>query len=210
MEHKYWEERLQGFIDNELGPADRIAVQTHVDECPICKVNLKYFQCLKERLRAHGKTVRIPQAVDDRLHRLFVKKRNPWRQPRYIGIALAAAAVLLIGFLLPQMFGTPYAFIDNVMTGKVICHDCEVAARAGLEKGSICSDGHEMGLVTTDGKIWRFAGDDTSLKYANDSLLYGKAVRIYGQALFPERLIRIKNLELITESRASLTSPKGP
>ena len=211
MEHKYWEERLQGFIDNELGPADRLAVQAHVDECPDCKVNLKYFRCLKERLHVHAGTVSIPRAVEDRLNRLFLKRRNPFRHPRTIATTLAVAAALLIGFLLPTLFQKPYAFVDSVMTGKIVCYDCEVAARVpDLERGDLCSDGHEMGLQADDGHLWRFARDQESVAYSGDKALFGKEVRIWAQTLAQERMIRIKNLEMVTGDQASFRSPGIP
>ncbi len=204
MDHEYWEERLQGYVDNELGPADRIAVQSHVDACPECRTNHNYFQCLKKRLKVHARTIEIPKSVEARLNRLFAGKRNPFLQPRYFGAALALAAVLVLGFLLPDLWQEPYRFVDSVLEGKVICHDCEVADRAGVKKGSLCREGHHMGLKTVEGDLWRFASDQQGYSFVTDMSLIGKQVRIYGQTLSPEHLVRIKNLEKLPAEQAVL------
>jgi len=204
MEHSYWEERLQGYVDNELGPADLVAMENHVEDCPECRANFEYFQCLKKRLKAHAETVCIPKAVEERIREQFVHKKRPIKRSRFIGLGLAMAAALMMGILFPMLWKTPYRFVDEVVLGKIVCHDCEVAHRAGIEKGSLCSEGHRMGLVTTDGQLWRFAQDEESHHYISDMTLFGKQVRVYGQTLEPAHLIRIKSLEQINNQKAAL------
>ncbi len=204
MEHSYWEEKLQGYVDNELGPADLIAMESHVEDCPECSANFKYFQSLKKRLRAHADTICIPQAVEDRIQEQFSRKNHPQRRNQFVTWGLAMAAALMVGFLLPKLWNTPYRFVDEVVPGEIVCHDCEVADRAGLKRGTLCGDGHRMGLVTEKGALYRIAQDKDSLAYSLDKTLVGKQVRVYGQTLEPARMIRIKSLEQVIVQQAAL------
>jgi hypothetical protein len=195
MDHLYWEERLQGYIDNELGPADRRAVADHIDLCPNCRSNLEYMKCLKKRLQVHAGTLRIPQTVEARIQHLFKKKRQQRRMAWMMVSGLSLVAVFLIGAFLPASLAQPYEFTCGIYEGKVICYDCEVGKKAGLKVGVLCIDRHHLGLQTGDKHLWRFADDKEGQPHIKDKNLYGKKVRVYGQSLKPARLIRIKKLE---------------
>lgn len=212
MEHEYWEERLQAYIDNELSPADVVVVEGHIKECPNCTANLKYFRGMKKRLAAHADTIRIPKAVEERLQRQFDRKRNLTVSPRFLGWGLALAAALVVGFLLPALWEKPYRFVDEVLIGMVVCHDCTVAEKAGMEKGKLCRDGHRLGLQTADGQLWRFADDIEGESYVTSMEYLGKNVRLEGLALHPERLVRVRGVTLqdSTPQRARLPHGKGP
>ncbi len=209
MDHLYWEERLQGFVDNELGPADSLAMQEHINSCQDCQANLNYICSLKKRLRAHADTIHIPLAVEERLVEQFTKRRRrTFLSRRQLltgsGMAMALAAALVMGMLLPRSFEPSNSFVECILEGQVVCHDCTLADRAGLQAGILCSDGHEMGLQTSSGELWRFADDENGHQHLTNLALYGKQVRIYGQALHDAHLLRIKNLEAQKAIRASL------
>ena len=198
MDHEYWEEKLQGFLDNELEPADRTVVQGHIEGCEACKGNLAYFSNMKRRLHAHGQTIEAPPSVLSRLEHQFAKKRNPLRR-HFVPAAMALAAALVLFFLVTLRHEPTYQFVEKVMLGKVVCHDCAIAARAGLANGEICKEGHRLGLETASGELWRFAADDEGRKYITNLALVGKKVRIFGQVLDESPLIRIKKLETISD-----------
>ncbi len=195
MDREYWEEKLQAFIDNELGPADRLAVEQKLETDPDFRANLKYLRSMKKRLQAHAASIEIPKSVEQRLNSLFERKQRVRRLKWVFGPALALAAALALAILAPRLMQDSYHFVDRVTNGVVICHGCEVAHKAGLEKGELCRQGHQLGLKTEDGKLWRFAPDNEGLKFIDDLTLIGKDMRVYGQALSPERLIRIKTMD---------------
>lgn len=213
MDHNYWEERLQGYIDNELGPADTVAMESHIAECEDCASNLEYFQCMKSRLQAHASTIELPQSVEVRLRKQFeAKRKRTYIQPKFIGMGMAMAAALLVGFLLPGLWQEPYRFVVGDMFGTLVCHDCTVATRAGLKMGELCeAEEHRMGIKTESGDLFRFASnpDPEVRDYVGEMELYGKKVRVIGQVLKPERMIRVESLSVIEESAILKLPPVG-
>lgn len=205
MEHRYWEERLQGYLDNELAPADAVAMQAHIDQCEECEANLAYFGSLKRRLKAHSETVTIPEAVEERIRAQFSRKRNFVRRVRNLGMGFSLAAAVLIGFLLPILFQKPYEFESGMsLIGTLTCYDCEVAAKLGMEMGTLCDNDHSMGILCDNGELWRFSGDSPG-----DMSLMKQQVRIYGDALHAEHIFRVKTLEAIETRQAALILPHG-
>ena len=204
MEHDYWAEKLQGYLDNELAPADQLAVQKHIEECPECEANLNYFQSMKRRLRSHAEFIEAPQSVLDRIEHMFEKKRKSAKRfwiPT-AGIGLAAAAVLVIFVSLYVKPGNQFS--QAVLEGQVVCHDCALAEQTGLQKGALCQDGHLLGLKAENGSLWRFACDTEGLKHVRNFALVGKTVRVEGETHKPSGMIRIKKLEAIVNQVASM------
>ena len=197
MEHNYWEERLQAYLDKELDPADHIAVKNHIDACSECCAQLGYFECMKKRLVQHGATIEIPDSVARRITTSFEKKRRrTWRRFMQPSFGLALAAVLVAGVLLSdQLRERSYTFSAATLEGIINCVDCDIAALSGCTEGDFCKDGHHIGLRTADGKVYRIAMDETGfeLKQRMGSLV-GKRVEISGDLLPQERLIRVAQL----------------
>jgi len=202
-DHSYWEERLQGYLDKELSPADHTVVKAHIDACPDCTAHLEYFACLKKRLNCHTNSIDIPVAVQQRISKIF-EKRHPLRRRWYPMIGVAAlAAALLIAFLLWPM-PAPFRFYEGTLRGELVCHDCIVAARTDLKKGSLCEGGHRLGLLTSKGQLWRVAADQVGYALIQDMSNYGKEVEIQGEVLPAAHLIRIEQMDLVVSQRASM------
>jgi len=211
MDQEYWNEKLQAYIDNELAPADCLAVEQRLASDPAYRAHMEYFRAMKKRLRAHANSIEIPASVDERLARLFQRKQRVRRFKWVLGPAMAIAAVAVLA-LLALTFRQTYQFKDNDIEGVVVCHGCEVAAKSGLNKGELCRKGHWLGLKTEDGELWRFAGDANGEDLVDDLSWVGKSVRVFGQTLTPEHLIRVKNLEpqeTDPASSARLYRPSG-
>jgi hypothetical protein len=201
MEHSYWEERVQAYIDNELSPADHTAVEQHVEECQACQKNVVYFKLLKRRLKDHTAAVEMPVAVRERIERQFSRRRR-FRPRRYLlpSAALALAAILVLA-LLPLQWGADH-FSEIRLVGKTTCYDCNVADRAGLEMGQLCKDGHRLGIICPDGTMWRIAADEKGVTYLRDLNMMGKQVEIHGQILKSEHLLRVDSLQEVAAAGA--------
>jgi len=207
MEHEYWEERLQGYLDKELSPADHEAVARHIEECAGCKAVLDYTRAMKKRIKAFGEHTTMPESVESRIRERLEKKRRGvvarLFRPAY-GLALAAVILLAIG--LPRLLeNVPYTFAEGQLHGTITCPDCSIAERAGLQKGVLCRDGHAMGLECDNGAIYRIAMDEVGVSLSDKvGGYYGKEVVIAGTVLEPERLIRVEELTELVVERATL------
>lgn len=205
MDREYWEERLQAYLDNELNPADRMAVEQYIEVHPETKKQLEYFGALKKRIRAHAEIVEMPKSLEQRIQRTFERKRKVrlFRKRAVFG-GLALAAALVIGLMVPRLSLTNDKFQDSTMVGQVVCHDCSLAEMAGLTKGSICKDGHRLGLRTEGGELYRFAVDDVGKNFIRDYTIINSEVEVFGEVQEQYRVLRIKNLKKTVEQHASL------
>lgn len=205
MDREYWEERLQAYLDNELNPADRMAVEQYIEVHPEAKKQLEYFGALKKRIRAHAEIVEMPKSLEQRIQRTFERKRKVrvFRKRAVFG-GLALAAALVIGLMVPRFSLTNDKFQDSTLVGQVVCHDCSLAELAGLTKGSICKDGHRLGLRTEGGELYRFAVDDVGKNFIRDYTIINSEVEVFGEVQQQYRVVRIKNLKKTVEQHASL------
>lgn len=201
MDHEYWEIRVQGYLDNELSPADRMAVEQHVSSCEDCEYQLEYFSALKERLRVHADNIEMPVSFQNRLEHMFAKKRAPKR--RWLVPALAMAAVMTLALLLTFTSRAPMIAVHpGEMIGRLVCHDCEVAARSGYDKGEFCFDGHRLGLITEDNELYRFVAKKEDATFITNMSLAGQKVRVFGDIIEGRKLLRVDRLEDLVSSRA--------
>ncbi|CAM2007400.1 anti-sigma factor family protein [Acanthopleuribacter pedis] len=205
MDRDYWEERLQAYLDNELNPADRMAVEQYIEVHPEAKAQLEYFGALKKRIRAHAEIVEMPKSLEQRIQRTFERKRTVRmfrKRAVYGGLALAAA--LVIGLLTPALWTQGHTFEDTTIVGHIVCHDCSLAEMAGLTKGSMCKDGHRLGLRTDGGDLYRFAVDDVGKNFIRDYTIINSEVEVFGEVQHQYHVLRIKNLKKTVEQHALL------
>lgn len=195
MDKKYWNEMLQAYMDNELSPADRLAVETRMAKNPEMEIEMEQMKALKKRLTAFSDNISIQPQTIERLSKPFQKKPRP--QKTWIGITLTLAAVTLLAVFIPdwRKVEDPYVLEQTELQGTLFCYGCEVANRLGMEKGHICKDGHRLGLVCADKKLWQFAQDEKGLNEQKNWALFNQAVIVRGSILKPEGLLFVEALE---------------
>lgn len=92
------QEYLSAYVDDELPPEQREAVQEHLAVCPQCRGELARLTRLEEVLEALPSPLPPPELIDQVLARLSRRQVFWWR-------SLALAASLLIGFFLGGTLG---------------------------------------------------------------------------------------------------------
>lgn len=124
IDHELLSERLQAFLDGTLAPAEAAAVESHLDDCALCRQEAAGLRALAaipgvelehpERARLLASVMRAieePEEIGDagpvarlRAQRVaFVESRTSW-MARFAGVG-AAAAVLVIVALFFTMGG---------------------------------------------------------------------------------------------------------
>src|SRR5258707_11162968 len=87
---------LHSYLDGELSPDERAAVESHLSQCATCRASLAEERALLDRASAllgSARPVERPAPPFEQLRR--ESKRSPWRVRR--SIAWAASIVLAVG-----------------------------------------------------------------------------------------------------------------
>ena len=194
MDKQYWIHMFNAYADNELSPADRLAVDTYLDQNPDCRKELEDLLALKKRLGAHRQAVVCPEQVLSRIQTRFGNRKKSKLRIGWLGFYGAVAAAIFLAFWLPGVMEPDYQLLSAEKQGTLFCYGCEVAARVGLEKGKLCQGGHKLGLLEENGRLWEFASDEKGVKYQKDLSLYRQFVKVEGQFIKKEGLVIIQEI----------------
>ena len=97
---------LHAFFDGELGPADRTAVDAHIQTCASCTASLAELQSLRDTMRAEGTYHHAPPGLAEQVRSALRASQRiegkPVRVEWRMWSAIAAALVLVAGFLLTR------------------------------------------------------------------------------------------------------------
>lgn len=211
MDKDYWLEMLHAYVDNELSPADRLAVESYLQQNPACRKHLADLQALKKRMGAFRDSVVCPDQVLARLHGCFGRKQKRLRvNTVWMGFYVGAAATLALAFLLPGLINRSADFFDGVRTGTVYCYSCQVAARIGMSKGDLCKGGHRFGLLDDRGKLWEVAADERGLAFQQDQGNWRRYVNVKGRFIRKEGLVIVEEVEPFEKSLAQFGAARAP
>ncbi len=88
---------LHAYLDGELDPANSLAVEGHVHDCPACAAALERFEGLRPALRDESLYHRPPAGLADRVHAKLPRSERTSRFRITPRRAAVAAAVVLAG-----------------------------------------------------------------------------------------------------------------
>ena len=115
------QELITALVDRELLDPERTSLESHLRECPDCRLAVEQEQFLKQAIRGRAQRMSAPHALRDRIladHRVFPEKSHPrrreraWLTPGFGTPALAAALMLALAlpaFLLLKPRSEPIA-----------------------------------------------------------------------------------------------------
>lgn len=108
--HEEWTDRLSDYLDGELPPGERLALEEHLRGCPACRGVLEQLRAVKVRAAALGRDEPGPHVwrsiagrighpeveADDPRDELAARRARKLRFP-WLQAGIAAAAVLALG-----------------------------------------------------------------------------------------------------------------
>ena len=133
-------EALSALADGELAPGERATVAAHVESCPQCTEELRVVRAVRDALRALP-PVEPPPGVLDGLVADLAGLGAPGRRPALIGLAVAAAALLVV--LVPSVAG--FDRYRPRVEQAMVRHVASVSALAAV--GATTADGGPNPLV---------------------------------------------------------------
>jgi anti-sigma factor RsiW len=116
MDHTTVNQRLSAYMDGEVTPSERAAIDSHLAECPACTATLRDFQMISRTVRGfEGPTVE--PALLQRLHN-GVDQFGRRPVERFVGLLTGIAACLaVIGGLMLLQPGTPTPILPDRWEG---------------------------------------------------------------------------------------------
>jgi len=217
--HIYWQEQLNRYVDQQLGPADHAALEEHLDICEDCSAQARFLAAMKKRLRAHREMVQMPEAVKNRI---LTNLNRQERKSKWSPLFSVAATILIFGLLVFSSFGSSLnhkvaalfpgrEVVKASLRGTIICPDCHVAREIGCEHGTFCCNGCVPGLLDKNGEVWRVARDLKGVEFGKHfNGLYGQQVVLSGDLIFSAHMVRLDSVQTLNETLLGENQFKEP
>lgn len=193
---------LDAYIDRELATDAMAAATTHRGMCTSCDRLAVRATETKAALRRVVMATDVPASLETRIRAGGAARWRPWQA--------AAAAVLLVGLF--TGFATRHRVehstanamdqmalrLDDssavVLTGTVLCRDCELERRYGIT--SPCKTiGHHGALATDDGRIWNLVEQKVASDLIHNDALHGRRVVVHGRIFRGARALVIESYQ---------------
>src|SRR5207253_2445611 len=122
---------LHAYLDGELPPAERTALETHLADCATCGATLTEERALRERARAVLGSARPAERPAPPLEQLRREpKRSPWRVRRSFAWAASIALALGLGYYMRSPRASPVASVSPAPTQPLAVAQNRVVATA--------------------------------------------------------------------------------
>jgi hypothetical protein len=100
INHKRFEELIQGYVDNALSNKERLDLENHLKSCKMCEEKLRSKEKLLQKLRSTKEEIQCPDYLIDNILRNTTQKETPVivrsYKIRWKYLATSAAAVLIV------------------------------------------------------------------------------------------------------------------
>ena len=181
-------DRLDAYIDRELAPDAMTAAAAHRSTCAACDRLATRAVETKAAVQRAVLATAVPPGLEARIRTMATPRSQRWR-------AVAAAAIV-IG--LPAGIATHNRVesgaanamdrmalrLDDsstvVLTGTLLCRDCELEHRYGI-KSPCRTIGHHGAIAADDGRIWNLVEQEAASRLVHDNSLLGRRLVVHGR-----------------------------
>jgi len=193
---------LDAYIDHELAVDAMAAADGHRSVCTACNRLAARALEIKAAVKHTIGAIAVPPGLDARVRRTVAPRWRPWR--------VAAAAVALIGLAAGAvtqgrverdaanaMDRMALRLDDSstvVLTGTLLCRDCELEHRYGI-KAPCKTIGHHGAIATDDGRIWNLVEQKAAADLIHDETLLGRRIVVHGRIFRGARAIVIDSYQ---------------
>lgn len=196
---------LDCYLDRELAPEAMAAADQHRADCAACDRLAGSARELKASVQRTVAAVQVPEGFEARV-RLATARR--WTRPR-AWLPAAAAAVIVMLLAGGAMRGAVETGAANAMDrmalrldgssevvlhGVLLCRDCELEHRYGIE--APCKKiGHHGAIATADGRIWNLVEQQPAAELIHDDSLLGRQIVVRGRVFRGARALVIESYQ---------------
>lgn len=193
---------LDAYIDHELATEGMEAATAHRRACASCERLAARALETKAAVRRVVRATDLPAGLETRIRAAGAPRWQPWKT--------AAAAMLVVGLsagvATHQRVGSGAANamdqmamrLDEssavVLTGTVLCRDCELERRYGV-KAPCKTIGHHGAIATDDGRIWNLVEQKVAADLIHDDALHGRRIVVHGRIFRGARTLVVESYQ---------------
>jgi len=205
---------LTGYIDNELSEANRCKVEKMLVEQPTLQQDLEAEREMKSLLKNRCTPMKCPEYLNMRIKRKISREKKSslfefigtMFEYRPVAAAVTFATISTLIFLSGYQFlstNIDFPFIKQrgmskgVIIGQIICVDCDVFFRTGME-GTHNTEVHRLGLKARNGSVWTImSGNGGDRSFTLNHNLLEKEARLTGYIFQDSHYILANDYELL-------------
>lgn len=193
---------LDAYIDHELATEGMEAAAAHHRACASCERLAARALETKAAVRRFVRATDLPAGLETRIRAAGAPRWQQWKT--------AAAAMLIVGLsagvATHQRVGSGAANamdqmamrLDEssavVLTGTVLCRDCELERRYGV-KAPCKTIGHHGAIATDDGRIWNLVEQKVAADLIHDDALHGRRIVVHGRIFRGARTLVVESYQ---------------
>jgi hypothetical protein len=193
---------LDAYIDRELAVDATAAADAHRSVCPSCDRLAARALETKAAVRNTVHAITVPPHLEARVRGALAPRWRPW--------AAAAAAVLILGVTAgvathPRVDRDAANAMDRmalrlddssavVLTGTLLCRDCELERRYGI-KAPCKTIGHHGAIATDDGRIWNLVEQKAAADLIHNEASLGRRIVVHGRIFRGARALVIDSYQ---------------
>ncbi|MCP4726965.1 MAG: hypothetical protein GY863_18130, partial [bacterium] len=177
---------LTAYVDSELSDESQAQIDSHLEECGSCRKEMQVQMGVHRLLSEKLERVKADPELKQQIIRNTVEQNTAeglwfFRKLKFElrpATGFAIAAMLVFGFISREIFferlslfpsGTYETHsittltdgVESSVEGKLICVGCYLKNKYGALHD--CKlHGHELGILTSDGTIWKFTDTELS------------------------------------------------
>ncbi len=215
MTCEQFRESVDCYVDGELSAEAKTAVERHRAECVGCDTAARQIAELRASVRRAVSDIPLPGHLEARIR---TATAAPFPRRRDAGVggrrwwAVAAAVLLLVagGLALSAGRAAPGGAADVfermalqvsdtgavVIEGTVLCRDCELEHRYGVQ--APCRRiGHHGAIATADGRIWNLVDQEPAADLIHNEALLGRRVLVHGRMYRGARALVVERVDIL-------------
>ncbi|MGH7496459.1 MAG: zf-HC2 domain-containing protein [bacterium] len=205
---EHMQEKLEAYVDHELGGAEGDRIAMHLEQCPACAEAAAALQQVKRVLRTQTRRIPVPVHMRARIRRSLAGgagfgeaiRRVLVFYPRQAAAALAGAAAAVIAATMLSArwwtsFADPIAYqSDALISGRIICVDCALMQKTRTEIPHAPS--HHLVIQTREGKIWTIVLSPTGQELLQKTNIASHLVQARGYAFPRVGYVQVTDFEI--------------
>ena len=193
---------LDAYVDRELAVDAMAAADAHRSVCPSCDRLAARARATKAAVRDTVRSVIVPTELEARVRGALTPRSRRWTAAAAAILVLSASAGIISHARVERdaanaMDRMAISLDDSstvVLTGTLLCRDCELEHRYGI-KAPCKTIGHHGAIATDDGLIWNLVEQKAAADLIHNDAWLGRRIVVHGRVFRGARALVIDSYQ---------------